>query len=793
MDGTTVDTSFLTAYLPWFAVACIGALAVALTLAISSLRRLQVELEEKSTQATRLDRVLSQAVEGALVLVHPADSDDLDATEATCSRRLAVLLSLPQGEAASFEDVFAALSKKSAKALYKRIQILMQVGDAFSLQIDAPDCGRMLQATGMRADEYTAGRMTSVVWFSDISRQLDAEKTTSEELATLQHDRSRYRAALDAVPVPIWLRDDDLDLTFCNSAYARAVGAHDPMQARKDSLEILKGSDGREGRSLAARARASGTSRDAHEVIALGGVLRHFDIRETPLFPHGATAVMASEIPELRGTVGVALDVTAHHSVKTELVRHDEAHALVLERLGTAMVVFASDQRLQFYNTAFERLWQLDREWLDSEPDYGTLLEVLRDRRQLPEVANFPAYKAEELAAFTDLLEPIESLMHLPGGATLRRVISPHPLGGLLLTYEDVTDTLALERSYNTLIDVQAETLNHLQEAVAVFDGTGVLRLSNAAFATLWDLPEVRPQPGGTEATGNALRFHEVVDFQSNFLSDANARNAFSASMANVRHQRQLQTGVLPHIDFGPVQWQAAPVADGGLVLSYARVSAGGDGTLPHADIAAMLAGAMQSIAGWGDVLAHGHYGELNPRQKAYVESICDNAAAIDRVLLAAEELGDGTAKTATAETVDVHMALSHVLASVRDRAQRREVELYFDCVPDIGRHRLWKEGFQRLMGMMFDMALASTSATDSMSLAAQRDAGGGLTITLADVGAGWDVPNSADGTETKAVDRAASARFAVIRAYAETQGWRFDLVTVPGEGTTVTLSRDRD
>ena len=43
--------------------------------------------------------------------------------------------------------------------------------------------------------------------------------------------------------------------------------------------------------------------------------------------------------------------------------------------------------------------------------------------------------------------------------------ISPHPFGGLTFVYEDVTDKLALERSYNTLIEVQRETLDNLYEA----------------------------------------------------------------------------------------------------------------------------------------------------------------------------------------------------------------------------------------------------------------------------------------------------------------------------------------
>ena len=65
--------------------------------------------------------------------------------------------------------------------------------------------------------------------------------------------------------------------------------------------------------------------------------------------------------------------------------------------------------------------------------------------------------------------------VHLPDGRTLRKRVSPHPFGGLLFTYEDVTDSLTLERSYNTLIEVQRRTLDNLYEGVALIGADGRL------------------------------------------------------------------------------------------------------------------------------------------------------------------------------------------------------------------------------------------------------------------------------------------------------------------------------
>src|SRR3546814_4438497 len=94
-------------------------------------------------------------------------------------------------------------------------------------------------------------------------------------------------------------------------------------------------------------------------------------------------------------------------------------------------------------------------------------LEARRERRRTEVVPNFPAYKRERVKQLMGLIAPLEELLHLPNGSTLRSLAAPHPFGGVLITYENVTDRLALERSYNTLIEVQRETLDNLYEGIA--------------------------------------------------------------------------------------------------------------------------------------------------------------------------------------------------------------------------------------------------------------------------------------------------------------------------------------
>src|SRR5262249_43006894 len=149
---------------------------------------------------------------------------------------------------------------------------------------------------------------------------------------------------------------------------------------------------------------------------------------------------------------------------ESKLRQHADSHADTLDRLATAVAIFGPDRKLSFFNRAYVKLWGLSETWLDAHPTEGEILDRLRELRRLPEQRDFRDWKQERLKLFDRLDHHPEELWHLPGGKTLRVVTQPHPLGGLTFLYEDVSDQLQLESSYNTLIKVQKASLDNLQE-----------------------------------------------------------------------------------------------------------------------------------------------------------------------------------------------------------------------------------------------------------------------------------------------------------------------------------------
>ena len=174
---------------------------------------------------------------------------------------------------------------------------------------------------------------------------------------------------------------------------------------------------------MAVEARAP---KRARQHVVGGGERRYLDIVESPFGNGGGSAGWAHDISELE-------------QAEADLNRHIEAHAQVLQSLNTSIAVYAADTRLIFFNREFVKLFDLEEGWLAGEPTLSEVLEAQRDRRRLPEQADWRVFKKRMNDLFTSVTEPEEELLHLPDGSTLRHVVLPHPFGGLQLMSQDVS------------------------------------------------------------------------------------------------------------------------------------------------------------------------------------------------------------------------------------------------------------------------------------------------------------------------------------------------------------------
>lgn len=701
-----------------------------------------------------------------------------------CSRRLAVLLDLYRGSEATFEDILDGFDQESEERLKKSVETLRREGRGFAIELSHAATVRRIEARGVRTSADDGTLFVDMVWMSDVTDGVAAVDTLTKENQELSDENDRLKSALDGLVSPVWLRDDDLSLIYCNAAYVRAVDARNISDVTSRGREIAPRAAIREVRALAAAARASGVIRSAPFHMVIDGSRRLMEVTENPVALNienddAENSDAQAQTPSLFGdgsglmTAGVAYDITRQEELETRLSRETASHAEVLERLGTAIAVFGADQRLAFHNTAYTQLWSLDPRWLSDGPSYGDVLEALRDQRRLPEVADFPAFKEKELDRFHSLIDPFEDVMHLPDGVTLRRVVAPHPMGGLLTTYEDVTDTLAMERSYNTLIAVQRETIDNLSEAIAVFSADGQLQLANPAFLSLWDLPR--------SIINEQASVNQIMDVTANLFVDSESLTGYRSLVLGALSpdsERLIRQARFERTDGLVIEVVAAPLPDGGVLFSYDDVSdpARVESALRTRARALTVSERLRS-AFIADAMD-----ELRTPLSALAQDMEDNSdsssfspVAISDLLKLIDDIGDLAAldsnkETLTLDSFDFPAALTAIHSLTKETFKARGWSIETTCADSVE----WVVGdSQRVRQMLYHLvagALHGTEAGGSAHLDVNRTDADDIEI----IATGPAHPSSEDGVQW--------AGLALIRHVTELHGGQLE-AQVLGDG----------
>jgi signal transduction histidine kinase len=669
----------------------------------------------------------------------------------------------PFSYAGGEELLQSCLKGAEALALSSALDSLSDRGVAFQLPVHDSQ-GRLLVARGRAVGSMAA------VWL--------------EEQTAAVEQGADYKAILDALPIPVWLRDKGLALTWGNHAFVEGAGAGDLETARREPVALDKSE-----RDLAATARAENAPQHARRFSVVGGQRRALNFTQIPLGN--------------AGVIGAAVDVTEVAAAEARLQQHADAHADTLDKLQTAVAIFGRDQKLTFYNRAFVKLWGLPESFLDNHPSDGEILDRLRDARKLPEQRDYPAWKRARLALYTDGAREnsSEEAWHIPGGQTIRVITQPHPFGGLTFLYEDVTARLTLQSDYNTLIKVQSASLNTLSEGVAVFGPDGKLKLHNAAFARIWEMdredledePHVRTIAAlSRDKFGDSAIWDQLIQA---IVAGASARDLGDVERSD-RSILSLSTSPLPD---GATLVTFKDVTDRFRIESALRDRNEG---LEAADrlksdfikhVSYELRTPLNTILGFSEHLASGSPGPLNNQQTEYVQAIVAGGNTLKNLVndildLALVESG---ALRLELERIDLTELINDIAGHARDWAGKVGLSLEVEVSQDAG---IFLADVRRLRQIVYNLlsnAFKFTPRGGAITLSA-KIVGEDVQIAVADNGPGLapDVKASVFerfSAKSRAGQRAgAGLGLALVNRFLELHDGWVEIETATGGGTLV-------
>ena len=669
------------------------------------------------------------------------------------------------------------LDQKSNAALKSALDGLLSEGRAFNLILKTTAGGHV------EADGRAAGGR-AVLRFKDVAGYKRDLSVILDQHMRLARDVRSSRALLSALPHPAWLLDAAGRLTWVNSAYVKAVEAESEAEAVDGQIQLLESRQ----RKQVARVVKTGQTFKERLPLVVGSERKMHEVTVLPLGD---------------ATAGAAIDVADLESAKGEMDRQIAAYDRTLDRVATAVAIFNAEQKLTFFNAAYQKLWQLDADWLATGPMDGAVLDRLRELGRLPEVVKYREWKADVLKCYKQETEH-EDWWHLPDGRDLHVMAAQRPDGGVTYLYKDETERLALESRYNALIGVQTETLNSLKEGVAVFGTDGRLQLHNSAFAAIWKLS--RQQLAEKPHIDEFVRVTQVLHGEMSTWKE------ISRAVTSFEEREPLE-GQMIRPDSSVIDYAVTPLPDGGTLLTfvdvtdskrYERALIERNEALVTADrlknqfighISYELRTPLTNIIGFSELLANPIFGVLTPRQREYLDDIAFSSktllAIIDDILdLSAIDAGGLELKLAA---VDVQAVIDQAINSIRERAARARLTLDIAVADDAAVFVADEQRVRQVLYNLLSNAVGFSNPEGVVHLSCWREEGV-MVFSVEDEGIGIPKEQQAriferfESRSQGGKHRGAGLGLSIVKSLVDLHGGDMTLDSEPGKGTKVTV-----
>lgn len=505
----------------------------------------------------RYAETLYASQDGYFAFIYPDEkvNDPRKNVMERCSRRLAVIMNLPLGTKTSFEEILKNFYKDDVKIIQKYVNMLREEGVSFDEEFELKSSDKFLRLAGSRINGGDGNVYCDMIWFRDVSFETN-QITTLEAQKNKATTQLRYMEDLiDNIPFPIWMRDEKLRLALFNKKYLDFMENKSREMVIEQALEITDVNGENISQNLALLAHTTNKIKKTTASLIRNGERHVMEVVESPFH--------VEESLDKICTVGALVDITELDELKRNLKLHQNAQLEILGTLGTAFAVFNHNLKLAFYNQSFAKLWRLENIWLEQQPHYSMFLDIIREKRMLPEVPDFLLFKNEEQKKFNTIIEPQEDMLHLPNGRTFRRVRSPHPMGGLIFAYEDISDKLEATSAYNALLSIQKEMLENMSDGILIFGSNGRLKFYNQAYLKMWSAKEIFLQ--------DEPNINDLLDSQKRFFNKVDDWNALRKDILEHLFNITTRTFILNRNEIDNIEVAGTNLSDGSMMITYKK------------------------------------------------------------------------------------------------------------------------------------------------------------------------------------------------------------------------------
>ncbi|MGV3278720.1 hypothetical protein ACFX5K_03630 [Rickettsiales bacterium LUAb2] len=353
----------------------------------------------------------------------------------------------------------------------------------------------------------------------------------------------------------------------------------------------------------------------------------------------------------------------------------------IFNQANLSAVYFNSNKQLQLYNSKVCEIWGLNPLTINNDLTIVEFFEILREKQVYPEKDDFKQFCSSLLSYFNGLNKNLIHNLILSNGKNFEENIIPFN-GGLIIIWEDTTKLWEATYNLNSYKNLYYRIVERLAIPTIIVGSNGLVENFNSLFGRLFNLP-----------LDFLSTYPHIADLISE-IDDIPKENDTTAYLTGLFLSRREFSYFLTLNSNLTVEINGFPLPNGNNFIIFKHdLSTNSNLNLETItsdvknlqnsmilELEQIINTPINTIIGFADMLQQNYLGELQPRQKDYINKIITQAEFIKSELEHKIELTFyNNIDNIEINEIDINEVIVSVMQQIKNKLNSKNIKLNFN------------------------------------------------------------------------------------------------------------------
>ena len=388
------------------------------------------------------------------------------------------------------------------------------------------------------------GRVHYFLWFKTLTPLIAQLSQEKEQKQNIQKQFDNFKEAIDQLPIPIWIRDIDLSLLWCNKIYCTIVDIPKASVLQKNIQFANNQIDNIDSMFMAAQVMRTSTS----------NTVTCRKMRHEKMYIYNLT-----EVPYDGKIVGYATDDTISRNQLQLMSEELKMYHYILNKISSGIAVFNQELLLLFYNETYLEFSRIPQIKLHQKLHYSEVLRLIGKygRSTYDTDINYhDYYNLKNMQKWRDNTQRVISFID---GTTWAIDIEQYRGNGFIFFYQNQTQKINKEKQSQSIIELYQELCEQCEIGIVIYTKMHKVFFYNKYFMWLWHI-------------GDSIldvSYNEIINRMQQYIKNDELWTLYQQHTRQSVEQRVHVTGILKDITDKPIFFKSISLPNGFYAYTY--------------------------------------------------------------------------------------------------------------------------------------------------------------------------------------------------------------------------------